>query len=70
LKQCASCHRQDTCLECHATNGSAAGGAGKVWVNPHPPDWRGSSRCQMLADRNPRVCLRCHAAGDALLSCH
>jgi hypothetical protein len=69
IKQCAACHRQETCLDCHATNASAVGGAAKMWVNPHPPDWRGSSRCQALADRNPRVCLRCHAAGDSQLSC-
>jgi hypothetical protein len=69
LKQCVACHRQETCLECHASNGSAAGGAGKMWVNPHPPDWRGSARCQALADRNPRVCLRCHAPTDPQLSC-
>ena len=50
-------------------NASVAGAAGKMWVNPHPPDWRGSTRCQALADRNLRVCLRCHAAGDPELSC-
>ena len=56
---------------CSATRptASAAGGAGKMWVNPHPPDWAGSLRCQSLADRNLRVCLRCHAAGDPELSC-
>ena len=58
------CHRQETCLQCHATNGSAAGGAGKMWVNPHPPDWRGSPRCQALA-RSQRARLpalpRCRA---------
>ena len=70
IKQCVSCHRQETCLQCHATNASATGAAGKMWVNPHPPDWRGSPRCQMLADRNPRVCLRCHAPNDSELSCH
>lgn len=69
IKQCVSCHRQETCLECHATNNSAAGAVGKMWVNPHPPDWRGSSRCQSLADRNVRVCLRCHAPTDSALSC-
>lgn len=69
LKQCVACHRQETCLDCHATNASAAGGVGKMWVNPHPPDWRGSPRCEALADKNPRVCLRCHAAGDPLLHC-
>jgi hypothetical protein len=56
-------------MQCHATNASAAGGAGKMWVDPHPPDWRGSLRCQSLADRNMRMCLRCHAAGDSELSC-
>jgi hypothetical protein len=70
LQQCVSCHRQETCLQCHARAGSAAGSAGKMWVDPHPPDWRGSSRCQALADRNPRVCLRCHVADDPLLRCH
>jgi nitrate reductase cytochrome c-type subunit len=69
IKQCAACHRQDTCLQCHATNAAPAGGAGKMWVNPHPPDWRGSPRCQALADRNPRVCIRCHAPDDSRLSC-
>jgi hypothetical protein len=69
IKQCVGCHRQETCMQCHATNASAAGGAGKMWVDPHPPDWRGSLRCQSLADRNMRMCLRCHAAGDSELSC-
>lgn len=69
LKQCVACHRQETCLQCHATNASEAGGMGKMWVNPHPPDWRGSPRCQALADKNPRVCLRCHAPTDSRLSC-
>jgi hypothetical protein len=68
IKQCAACHRQETCLECHATNSVGLGG--KMWVNPHPPDWRGSGRCQALADRNPRVCLRCHAPNDSRLNCH
>jgi hypothetical protein len=69
LRQCVSCHREETCLQCHARTGSTAGATGKMWVNPHPPDWRGSSRCQALADRNVRVCLRCHAADAPLLHC-
>jgi hypothetical protein len=64
IKQCVACHRQETCMQCHATNASPEGGAGKMWVNPHPPDWRGSPRCQATLDRNKRVCLRCHAADD------
>jgi hypothetical protein len=70
LRQCVACHRQETCLECHASNGSAAGAAGQMWISPHPPDWAGSNRCQSLADRNQRMCLRCHAPSDsAHLSC-
>jgi hypothetical protein len=70
LRQCVSCHRQETCLECHASNASAAGAQGKMWVNPHPFDWAGSPRCQYLVDRNPRMCLRCHAPSEtARLSC-
>jgi hypothetical protein len=70
LRQCVACHRQETCLECHASSTLGAPGAGEMWVNPHPPDWAGSNRCQSLADRNVRVCLRCHAATDSRqLSC-
>ena len=71
IKQCVGCHRQETCLQCHATNASAAGGAGK-WASTSTrirPTWRGSPRCQALADRNVRMCLRCHAASDSALSC-
>jgi hypothetical protein len=69
LKQCVGCHRQETCLQCHADNASAAGAVGKMWVNPHPPNWRGSNRCQALADRDVRMCLRCHQPADTHLSC-
>jgi len=70
LRQCVACHRQETCLECHASNLSEAGKRGQMWVSPHPPDWAGSNRCQALADRNLRMCLRCHDQTDsAHLSC-
>jgi hypothetical protein len=69
LRQCVSCHRQETCLECHGSR-NGAGQLGKMAVNPHPIGWRGSARCQALADRNQRMCLRCHAPTDgAALSC-
>jgi hypothetical protein len=68
LRQCVSCHREETCLQCHAPL-SGAGVAGKMNINPHPPNWRASGRCQALADRNLRVCLRCHAPADPLLHC-
>jgi hypothetical protein len=68
LRQCAACHRQETCLECHGAR-DGIGAQGKMQVNPHPPDWRGGQRCRALADRNQRMCLRCHAHGDPQLSC-
>jgi len=54
LKQCASCHRDDFCRECHTAE------PGRMGVSPHGPGWRGSARCQALARKNPRLCLRCH----------
>jgi hypothetical protein len=68
LKQCVSCHRQETCLECHASS-SGAGANARMQVNPHPPNWLSSGRCSALGERNPRVCLRCHGASDPHLHC-
>jgi hypothetical protein len=68
LKQCVACHRQETCIECHGAR-DGAGQFGKLSVSPHPVNWRGSDRCQALADRNLRVCLRCHKADDPQLHC-
>ncbi|MCE9579627.1 MAG: hypothetical protein K8W52_41285 [Deltaproteobacteria bacterium] len=53
--QCASCHREDFCLECHSNQESASDHR-----NPHGRGWRGSARCEALARRNGRMCLRCH----------
>lgn len=55
LKTCASCHREDSCMECHSTQPG-----GKQRTSPHPSGWRGSVRCESLAEKNARVCLRCH----------
>jgi hypothetical protein len=68
LRTCVSCHREDTCLECHASAGGA-GALGKMQVSPHPLDWISSGRCEALSERNERVCLRCHRAGDPQLDC-
>ncbi|MEZ4401872.1 MAG: cytochrome c3 family protein [Kofleriaceae bacterium] len=54
LAECTSCHREDTCLRCHSAE------AGTPRISPHGPGWRGSARCQALAARNGRLCLRCH----------
>jgi hypothetical protein len=49
IRTCASCHREEFCLECH-----------RQQVDPHPAGWRGSSRCKALLARSGRMCLRCH----------
>jgi hypothetical protein len=53
IKQCASCHRDEYCKGCHSAQSGHR-------VNPHPRTWRGSARCESLAARNGRLCLRCH----------
>ena len=54
LRQCASCHREELCLTCHSAQASS------YQVSPHPRGWATSRRCEALAARNPRLCLRCH----------
>ena len=54
LKQCASCHREQFCVGCHTAE------EGSMQVSPHPVGWAGSRRCEALAARNERMCLRCH----------
>jgi hypothetical protein len=58
LRQCASCHREEHCLTCHSAQPSS------FQVSPHPRGWAGSRRCEALAARNPRMCLRCHIDFD------
>ncbi|MCS6912986.1 MAG: cytochrome c3 family protein [Myxococcales bacterium] len=70
IRQCVSCHREDTCLQCHsALPGGRIPSMVGAGVNPHPNGWAGSSRCQALADRNPRMCLKCHQDGSPQLRC-
>lgn len=66
LAACVSCHDEDSCLACHATADVASPGLG---VNPHGASFGRSPRCQALASRNRRVCLKCHAPGDPDLEC-
>ncbi|HKA87827.1 MAG TPA: cytochrome c3 family protein [Haliangiales bacterium] len=49
IRACASCHRENFCLDCHAQK-----------VNPHPPGFGATARCRALAARAGRTCLRCH----------
>jgi hypothetical protein len=43
---CASCHSESSCIRCHAA------------INPHPAGFQ--HRCQNLARRNQRACVKCH----------
>jgi len=55
IASCASCHREEQCLGCHA---SAVGTTSGTHVNPHPPGFAG--RCRDLARKNDRACAKCH----------
>lgn len=54
LRECTSCHREETCLRCHSAEPATPR------ISPHGPGWRNSSRCRALAAKNGRMCLRCH----------
>ncbi len=66
MSACASCHTEDSCLACHATAQGPVAGLG---ANPHGARFRDSARCNALATRNRRVCLKCHAPGEPALDC-
>ncbi|HZY04559.1 MAG TPA: cytochrome c3 family protein [Anaeromyxobacteraceae bacterium] len=54
IGQCASCHREDTCLRCHATTSAVYPGG----IAPHPPGF--AARCGEMLARNDRACRKCH----------
>jgi hypothetical protein len=64
IRTCVSCHREQSCLECHSTD-PTRGAA----VSPHGPAFGASARCRALASRNQRACLKCHAVGTPALDC-
>ncbi len=66
IGQCASCHREEQCLECHATNSAAFPSQFPRGVSPHPPGFAAS--CRDLFRKNDRACRKCHAAGEAALA--
>ena len=59
VTSCASCHREEDCLDCHS-----AQPGNTTRASPHPANWRGSMRCRMLDRGNRRMCLRCHITED------
>jgi hypothetical protein len=64
IRACVSCHREETCLECHSTDPSRGAN-----INPHGIGFADSSRCRALATRNRRACLKCHSVGAIELDC-
>lgn len=52
LEQCASCHTQRDCLQCHSQFGAFK-------VNPHGPDFD----AERARARNPWICSACHIGG-------
>ena len=65
-----SCHREETCVNCHSTFGTASGGSlgTNPKADPHPPNWQGSGKCKAIVARNKRVCLKCHPASSPCAS--
>lgn len=61
ISSCASCHREEGCIKCHATTGR-----GGINANPHPPGFR-SQACSIYRS-NARVCLKCHSPAEPALS--
>jgi c(7)-type cytochrome triheme protein len=64
IRACASCHREESCLECHSADPTRG-----INFSPHGPNFGATARCRFLAKRNQRVCLKCHAIGAAALDC-
>ncbi len=58
---CMSCHREESCMRCHATPRGAFTGSTST-NNPHPPGF--AAACKSLMAKNNRPCLKCHAADD------
>ena len=64
IRGCVSCHREETCLECHSTDPTRS-----ATVTPHGLGFAESARCRALAARNRRACLKCHSVGAMELDC-
>lgn len=58
MSQCASCHAERDCVQCHGAAGIGVG------ISPHPPGF--ASRCGEALARNDRACRTCHGDVAAL----
>jgi hypothetical protein len=62
MGSCASCHREEQCVQCHSTS--------TLGARVHPPGFAG--RCRETMRRNDRACARCHqlsSPGDPAARC-
>jgi predicted CXXCH cytochrome family protein len=64
IRSCVSCHREETCLECHSADPTRGAN-----VNPHGAGFADSPKCRALAARNRRACLKCHPVSAGELDC-
>ena len=74
---CTTCHRVESCTDCHAAEGVAARAAGGAPTgSPHPAGWVGlgpaGNEHGRAARRDPLACASCHGgAGEMLcVGCH
>lgn len=58
-KQCMACHREETCITCHASKSAVPSSRA---TNPHGDGFAG--RCRALVQANKRGCLKCHSDAD------
>jgi hypothetical protein len=56
IRECASCHSESFCIDCHGAGGEGPGSG----FNPHPPNWSVNPRCGALRAKAGRMCLKCH----------
>lgn len=64
VASCASCHREEGCVACHAAAGPGAG------ARTHPPGF--AAGCRSMIRKNERACAKCHdlsSPADAAARC-
>jgi hypothetical protein len=64
IRTCVSCHREQTCLDCHSTDPTRGAN-----VSPHGIGFAQTLKCRALASHNRRACLKCHAVSAPEIDC-
>jgi hypothetical protein len=75
IASCASCHREDQCLQCHSGIGSRVdpvppfGPGAEPHMPVHPPGF--AAGCKSMVQRNAQACRKCHtlAKPDPIAQC-